>query len=148
MSRGFRRNCCWRMSLKCSRMALYTQYERVPAEGQMAAFRELVKQRANHVPVAYLIGKAWFFSLEFKVTRDVLIPRRGYRNAGGICDSACAAAAGVGGAGAMPAILDLCTGSGMIPIALAKRLPTAGFDGDGYFGKALAVAKENAESTG
>ena len=44
-------------ALKCSRMSLYTQYERVPPEPQIAEFRELVKQRANHVPVAYLIGK-------------------------------------------------------------------------------------------
>src|SRR5678815_540951 len=62
-------------ALNCSRMSLYTQYERVPPEDQLATFRDLVKQRANHVPVAYLIGKGWFFSLEFKVTRDVLIPR-------------------------------------------------------------------------
>src|SRR4051812_1997071 len=62
-------------ALKCSRMALYTQYERVPPEPQIAEFRELVKQRTNHVPVAYLIGKAWFFSLEFSVNRHVLIPR-------------------------------------------------------------------------
>ena len=63
-------------SLKCSRMQrLYTQYEKVPPEGQLAAFRALLKERANHVPVAYLIGKAWFFSLELTVNRDVLIPR-------------------------------------------------------------------------
>src|SRR5690349_20053729 len=61
--------------LQCSRMALYTQYEKVPTEAQRDSYRDLVKQRANHVPVAYLIGKAWFFSLEFAVTRDVLIPR-------------------------------------------------------------------------
>ncbi|MCL2640988.1 MAG: hypothetical protein FWD53_09105, partial [Phycisphaerales bacterium] len=51
--------------LKCSRMALYTRYEKLPAEPERAAFRELVNQRANHVPVAHLVGKAWFFSLEF-----------------------------------------------------------------------------------
>src|SRR5512140_298878 len=62
-------------ALQSSRMALYTQYETVPPPDKTAAFRELVKQRANQVPVAYLIGKAWFFSLEFTVTRDVLIPR-------------------------------------------------------------------------
>ncbi len=62
-------------TLACSRMALYTQYERIPSDAQRDIFRDLVKQRANHVPVAYLIGRAWFFSLEFAVTRDVLIPR-------------------------------------------------------------------------
>src|ERR1051325_3053446 len=61
--------------LNCSRMALYTKYESLPSEQERIQFRELVNQRANHVPVAYLVGKAWFFSLEFQVNRDVLIPR-------------------------------------------------------------------------
>src|SRR5689334_10498553 len=61
--------------LNCSRMALYTQFEKLPTDAQRAAFKDLVNQRANNVPVAYLIGKAWFFSLEFTVNRDVLIPR-------------------------------------------------------------------------
>src|SRR5215472_16058164 len=104
-------------ALKCTRMALYTQYEKVPAEGETAAFRELVKQRANHVPVAYLIGKAWFFSLEFTVNRDVLIPRADtetlvefvIQHARQRTDWS---------APATPAILDLCTGSGAIPVTL------------------------------
>jgi release factor glutamine methyltransferase len=131
-------------ALNCSRMSLYTQYERIPPEDQLAAFRDLVKQRANHVPVAYLIGKGWFFSLEFKVTRDVLIPRPDtetlvefvLQHARQRTDWASA----VGG----PAILDLCTGSGIIPIALAKHMPTAVFTGIDLSPKALAVARENA----
>src|SRR5690606_28752672 len=40
-----------------------------------AAFRGLVKQRAAGVPVAYLVGYREFYSLPFRVTPDVLIPR-------------------------------------------------------------------------
>ena len=39
------------------------------------AFRELVRQRVEGCPVAYLVGRKEFFSLEFEVSRSVLIPR-------------------------------------------------------------------------
>ena len=39
------------------------------------AFRELVRRRAEGTPVAYLVGHREFYSLEFEVNSDVLIPR-------------------------------------------------------------------------
>src|SRR6185312_785568 len=132
-------------ALECSRMALYTQYERVPPEKQIAAFRALVKERANHVPVAYLVGKAWFFSLEFAVTRDVLIPRPDTETLVEFVIQH-ARQRPEWSAPGMPAILDLCTGSGAITIALAKRLPTAVFTATDISPKALAVARGNAET--
>jgi release factor glutamine methyltransferase len=133
--------------LNCSRMALYTQYEKIPTDDQRNAFRELVKQRGTNVPVAYLVGKAWFFSLEFAVTRDVLIPRPDTET---LVEFVIQHArqrpdwseAGVPG----PAILDLCTGSGAIPVALATRLPTAAFTATDVSAAALAVARRNAET--
>jgi release factor glutamine methyltransferase len=133
-------------ALGCSRMALYTQYERVPAESQIAAFRGLVKERANHVPVAYLIGKAWFFSLEFAVTRDVLIPRPDTETLVEFVIQHARQRPEWSAPGGGPAILDLCTGSGIIPIALAKSLPAAVFTAADISGKALAVARANAEA--
>ena len=46
-----------------------------PANEQRAAFRELVRRRAEGTPVAYLVGRREFYSLSFRVTPDVLIPR-------------------------------------------------------------------------
>lgn len=123
-----------------SRMSLYTQYDRVPSESQRAAFRELVKQRGEHVPVAYLIGKAWFFSLEFHVSRDVLIPRPDTET---LVEQVISAVRNKPG-WETPAILDLCTGSGCIAIALAKNLPSAGFVATDLSAKALEVARRNA----
>ncbi len=131
-------------ALACSRMALYTQYERVPPAGPTAAFRELVKQRANHVPVAYLIGKAWFFSLEFTVTRDVLIPRPDTETLVEFVVQA-ARSHPEWSAPAMPAILDLCTGSGAVAVALAKQLATASVVATDISPQALAVARGNVE---
>lgn len=131
-------------ALGCSRMQLYTQYDRVPAESQLAGFRENVKQRSEHVPVAYLIGKAWFFSLELAVTRDVLIPRpdtetlvehviQRIRNTPGW---------------ETPGILDLCTGSGCIAIALAKNIAASHIVATDISPGALKVATQNAEKIG
>lgn len=134
-------------SLKCTRMALYTQFDRVPPEDELVPFRELVKQRANHVPVAYLVGRAWFFSLELKVTRDVLIPRPDTET---VVEFVIQHARGrpEWTAPGTPAILDLCTGSGAIAIALAKGLATAVVTATDVSPKALEVARENAESAG
>src|SRR6476661_3147385 len=59
----------------CDRIMLYTAFDEVVADDVRAKFRELVKRRAEGVPVAYLVGKREFFSLSFRVTPDVLIPR-------------------------------------------------------------------------
>jgi release factor glutamine methyltransferase len=59
----------------CRRIELYTSYEDVPSEPVRTAFRELVRRRAEGTPVAYLVGRREFYSLSFRVTPDVLIPR-------------------------------------------------------------------------
>src|SRR5687767_9782332 len=59
----------------CERIALYTAFSEEVSEGVRGKFRDLVKKRSEGMPVAYLVGKKEFFSLSFKVTPDVLIPR-------------------------------------------------------------------------
>src|ERR1700731_1462646 len=62
-------------SLECRRIELYTRYEEPAPEGVRKRFRELIRQRVEGCPVAYLVGRKEFFSLEFEVNRSVLIPR-------------------------------------------------------------------------
>jgi release factor glutamine methyltransferase len=57
------------------RIKLYTDYERVLSDKQLAAYRALVTRAADQEPIAYLTGRAHFFNLEFDVSADVLIPR-------------------------------------------------------------------------
>jgi release factor glutamine methyltransferase len=130
-------------TLKCSRMALYTQYERIPPDADIAAFKELVKQRSAHVPVAYLTGQAWFFSLEFHVSRDVLIPRPDTETLVEFILQHARQHPEWSGP-STPAVLELCTGSGAIAISLAKRLPTAAVTATDLSPKALAIAQKNA----
>jgi release factor glutamine methyltransferase len=59
----------------CRRIDLYAAYGEPADEHTRTAFRELVRRRAAGTPVAYLVGKREFYSLEFEVTPDVLIPR-------------------------------------------------------------------------
>jgi release factor glutamine methyltransferase len=59
----------------CDRIMLYAAFDEVVADDIRTKFRELVKRRADGVPVAYLVGQREFYSLRFKVTPDVLIPR-------------------------------------------------------------------------
>ena len=59
----------------CQRIDLYTAYGEEATEEVRTAFRELVRRRAEGTPVAYLVGHREFYSLDFEVTPDVLIPR-------------------------------------------------------------------------
>src|SRR5438874_5680708 len=59
----------------CERIMLYTAFDQVVEDETRAKFRELVKRRADGAPVAYLVGSREFYSLSFRVTPDVLIPR-------------------------------------------------------------------------
>ena len=60
---------------RCRRIELFTSYAEEASAELRREFRELVRQRAEGTPVAYLTGTREFYSLEFLVTRDVLIPR-------------------------------------------------------------------------
>jgi release factor glutamine methyltransferase len=57
------------------RIDLYAAYGEVADDKTRMEFRELVRRRAAGTPVAYLVGHREFYSLDFEVTPDVLIPR-------------------------------------------------------------------------
>lgn len=60
---------------KCQRIELYTAFDEIADETLRGTFRELVRQRAEGTPVAYLVGYREFYSLNFLVNANVLIPR-------------------------------------------------------------------------
>src|SRR5256714_2298095 len=130
--------------LKIPRIKLYTDYERVMGEGELANFRELVKRAGEQEPIAYLTGKAHFFNLEFEVNRDVLIPRPDTET---IVENVLQTARHETGL-ASPRVLDLCTGSGCIAAAIAKHLKTATVVATDASAAAVVVAKRNIERLG
>lgn len=121
----------------CLRIALYTQFDAELSEAVRARMRELVQRRAQSEPVAYLVGHREFFSLDFQVTRDVLIPRPD-------TETLVMAVLDAAKSQANPRILDLCTGSGCVAIAVAKNCPAAQVTATDISPAALAVARENA----
>ncbi|MFQ3592503.1 MAG: peptide chain release factor N(5)-glutamine methyltransferase [Gemmataceae bacterium] len=125
-------------ALRCAKIALYTRYDEVPDEAQRAAFRELVQRRVKGHPVAYLLGKKEFFSLEFEVNPAVLIPRP---------DSEWLVSEVKQGVKSLasPRLLDVGTGSGCLAIALAVNLKTAQVTAIDRSEEALAVARRNAQ---
>ena len=56
----------------CQRIDLYTRFDEPAPEALRTSFRELVRRRAEGMPVAYLVGRREFYSLSFRVTPDVL----------------------------------------------------------------------------
>lgn len=126
----------------CQRIQLYTAFEEQPPEEVRVAFRELVRRRSEGAPVAYLVGRREFYSLSFRVTPDVLIPRPetefllislldlAKQHAGELT------------------IADLGTGSGILAICAAKHLPQARVTAIDLSLAALEIAGKNAQEHG
>jgi release factor glutamine methyltransferase len=126
------------------RIKLYTDYDRVVDEAKLAGFRELVKRAGEQEPIAYLTGKAHFFSLEFDVTRDVLIPRPDTET---LVENVLQTVRHQSGLES-PRVMDLCTGSGCIAAAIAANLKAATVLATDISEPAVAIAKKNIERLG
>ncbi len=130
----------------CRRIDLYTAFDQVADEATRTAFRELVHRRAQGAPVAYLVGKREFFSLSFRVTPDVLIPRRNRTAGGALIDlvkSLSADRIGPEDEDAFePRIADIGAGSGIIAVCAAKHLPEARITAVDSSPAALALAEQ------
>lgn len=123
----------------CPRIQLYTNYDQPLTDTQRATMRDLVKRRAAAEPVAYLVGHREFFGLEFRVTKDVLIPRPDTETL--VVDAIEALKPQ-----AAPRVLDVGTGSGCIAISLAVNCPNAEITAIDLSQSALDIAKANAET--
>ena len=123
--------------LKCERVQLYTRFTDEVEEGPRSAFRDLVKRRAEGAPVAHLVGRKEFFSLDFAVSPAVLIPRPDSES---VVVEALTRLKGVEG----PRCVDVGTGSGCLALAVAHRHKTARFIAIDLSPEALAVARGNA----
>src|SRR5438094_5947716 len=134
----------------CERIVLYTAFDEIVSEDVRTKFRELVKRRAEGVPVAYLVGTREFYSLSFRVTPDVLIPRPETELVVvAALDALKGSGFGVQGSGREgiqnPALVaDAGTGSGAIAVAIARHAPDCRVIATDISPAALAIAKGNA----
>jgi len=127
-------------ALGLKRMQLYLQFERLLTEPELERIRPLVRRRGQREPLAYVLGTAEFCGLTLKADRRALVPRPETERLVELLQERCVPA---------PArVLDLGTGSGCIALALASAWPGAEVVAVDASEEALALARENGESTG
>jgi release factor glutamine methyltransferase len=124
-----------------ARIQLYAQFDRPLSADELGRFRELVKRRQAGEPVAYIVGRKEFWSLDLAVDRRVLIPRPD-------TETAVEAALALLPADAPVRVCDVGTGSGAIALAIKKERPQATVVAIDLSADALAVASENAQRLG
>lgn len=129
----------------CKRIELYVAFDEEPPEATRAEFRELVRRRAAGTPVAYLVGHREFYSLDFEVTPDVLIPRPETEL---LVVALLDHVKTLSPTPSTIAIADVGTGSGILAVCAAKYVPQAQVTAIDISPAALAVAKRNAERHG
>lgn len=124
-------------TLKCRRIELYMSYDQPLVADELKRFKTLLKRRIARCPVAYILGEKEFWSLNLKVTPDVLIPRP---------ETECLVETVLSAHGADTPlnVLELGTGSGAITIALACERPDWHFVATDISGQAIAIARHNA----
>lgn len=122
---------------------LYAHPEDSLDADQAAAFAQLVERRAGGEPSQYLTGRQEFWSLDFEVTTDVLIPRPETEHLVEV------ALARLGARRAEPLrVADVGTGSGCLAVALARECPRARVTATDISARAIAVARRNAARHG
>lgn len=123
------------------RIELYMHFQKPVEKQQLDNLHKLVKRAANNEPIAYLVGKTEFYSLEIQVSSDCLIPRpetemlteraieflRDRSSKSGL-------------------VCDLCTGSGCIALAIAKNVSDAQIIATDISDAALSIAEKNIEA--
>jgi release factor glutamine methyltransferase len=128
--------------LGLKRIELYTQFDKAVGKEDLDRLRGLVKRAAEHEPVAYLVGRTEFYSLELNVAPECMIPRpetellteraieflRGRKGTQFVCD--------------------LCTGCGCIAVAIAKNHTDCRIIATDICGSALGIGAQNIEKHG
>jgi release factor glutamine methyltransferase len=100
-------------------------------------YATLIGLRASRRPLAYIVGRREFYSLEFEVSPEVLIPRPE-------TEALVAAALEVLASRPAASVLDLATGSGAVAVAIAANAPHVRVTATDVSAPALAIAARNA----
>lgn len=122
--------------LKKNLAYLYTHPEKILTDDEIKLFQNLIERRKQGEPIAYILGEQEFYSLNFKVTKDTLIPRPETELLVDealkiISDKPCK-------------VLELGIGSGSVAITLAKLKPNIHMLATDISQAALNIAIENA----
>jgi len=122
---------------QCRRIDLYTGFDSPLTDSEREKMRDLVRRRAKAEPVAHLVGYREFFSLRFRVTADVLVPRPD-------TETLLVELLNAIDQQPTPQVLEIGPGSGCVCIAAAVNAPTSQWTAIEISPPALAIARENA----
>ncbi len=123
--------------LGLKRIELYTKFEHIVPADKLDVLHNLVKRAGEHEPIAYLTGRSEFYSIEFEMNGNCLIPRpetellvelavdflRARQDKQFVCD--------------------LCTGCGCIAVAIAKNVSNCRIIATDISDAALGIAAKN-----
>ena len=134
----------WLLSYACnlSRIDVYTQFDKPLSLDEREYLREAVRRRAAGEPLQYIVGEAGFRHLTLKVKPKVLIPRPETEVLVDLALEALPTPA----EGVELHVLDLCTGSGCIGLALASERPDVQVIATDISPEAVKLANDNAEA--
>jgi len=125
-------------ALGLPRIQLYARFDQPLTPQEREAARALVRRRLAREPVAYILGKKEFWSLELEVGPDVLVPRPD-------TELMVERALELVGSEVPAQVIDVGTGSGAVALAFKSERPAATVHGSDISAAALAVARSNAE---
>ncbi|MFW5870161.1 MAG: peptide chain release factor N(5)-glutamine methyltransferase [Candidatus Sumerlaeota bacterium] len=128
-------------TLGCSRLDLYVQWDRPVTEREKGHYRDLIRRRGDREPVAYILGRKEFYSLEFEVGPGVLVPRPETEF---IVDEVLENTE----ENEEFRVADIGTGSGVIAVAIAVHRPKALVVATDVSAEAIGYARRNTEKHG
>lgn len=127
--------------LHLSKMELRSNSEKILSEEELNDFENAIKELKTGKPFQQILGETEFYGMKFFVDENVLIPRPETEELLELCiqkiEDSPLNAFGL-------RILDIGTGSGIIPIVLKKKFPNAVISAIDFSEKALLMAKRNA----
>ena len=128
-------------SLNTDPLEIYAHPEKKVGTEGAQAFEKLLRRRLSGEPLAYITGRREFYSRNFSVTPDVLIPRPETET---LAELAIETARGMNS----PRILDLATGSGCLAVTLCGETDNCEIFASDVSSAALCIAAENARAHG
>ena len=112
-----------------------------PSEAELAKIEEMIARRMSGEPLQYIVGEWEFFGLTFKVGKGALIPRQDTET---LVETALELLKGIQN----PCVLDLCSGTGCVAIAISNGRPDAQVSALELYSEAYGILCDNAERHG
>ena len=133
-------------ALGFGREEIYRRPERILNEVEKTVSRDFVGRRVRREPVAHILGHREFWSLDFKITPDVLIPRPETEILIETLLKLQAKLNAEASTGQVRRLLDIGTGSGIIAVVAAREITDCRVTATDLSPDALVLARENADT--